>query len=412
MTTWRRTAVALAVCIALVGCGGGGSSSDEADDTTTTLPSAGAGLDPFATVEMLASNELRGRDNLSAGLQAARKLLLAILSDFADPVDPSTAGDAGYLQSYEAGTNIVGIVPGTGALADEYVMIGAHYDHLAPDTCVGRGEPDDEICNGAADNAAGVAAVLSIAEAVERVDGADNGRRSLIVGLWDGQEDGLVGSRFYAGNPFVALDSVVAYVNFDIQGAVLLPSLAETTVLIGAESGGEALGDAVLDATEASSLDYATLRFVFGQNRSDDVQFAAASVPTVFFTDWTGGCYHTVLDDIEHLDADKLELQIDTAISLVSDLTTTDTPPVFSADRPLTSYDDAVQLLDLMKRAEPDFERLRGAGPAEATAFLENLRTQVDEGRDAYDDAAGDEILDGDNLFLERLSNSECTVPS
>lgn len=56
-----------------------------------------------------------------------------------------------------------------------------------------------------------------------------------------------------------ALDSTVADVNVDIRGAVLLPSLAETTVLIGAVTGGDLLIDAALEATEASALEYLTV---------------------------------------------------------------------------------------------------------------------------------------------------------
>lgn len=69
------------------------------------------------------------------------------------------------------------------------------------------------------------------------------------------------------------------------------------------------------------------MRHVFGQNRSDHVPFAAARALTVFFTDWTGGCHHTVLDDIEHLDDAELELQIGTTTDFVEHLLTTVTPP-------------------------------------------------------------------------------------
>ena len=64
----------------------------------------------------------------------------------------------------------------------------------------------------------------------------------------------------------------------------------------------------------------AIFSLVFGQGRSDHANFAAAGVPSVFFTDANNGCYHTVLDDIAHVDRDKFYLQIGAAESLVDDL--------------------------------------------------------------------------------------------
>lgn len=63
-----------------------------------------------------------------------------------------------------------------------------------------------------------------------------------------------------------------------------------------------------------------------------------------------------------------------------------------------------------MERALPDAELLRGDGPAEATEPRDDLRAVVDSGPDADDASAGDQILDGVDLFLERLSTSDCTI--
>ena len=80
--------------------------------------------------------------------------------------------------------------------------------------------------------------------------------------------------------------------------------------------------DAARRATDASALDYAIFSLVFGQGRSDHASLAAAGVPSVFFTDANNGCYHTVLDDIDHVDRDKFYLQIGAAEALVDDLLT------------------------------------------------------------------------------------------
>jgi Peptidase family M28 len=385
----------------------------DTDPPVTDSPADRAAIDPIAIVEMLASDELNGRNNQTDESTAARELLLPFVTGLADPADPEAEGTDGYLQVYDAGTNILGVMPGRGALAEEYVLIGAHYDHLGPGECDIRGAIDDTICNGAADNAAGVASLLSIVDALAARDstGDDSARRSVIIGLWDGEEDGLIGSQIYVDDPAVPLEQTVAYVNFDIQGVSLTPSLVKTTVLVGPETGGAVLVDAAARATGASELDYATFSLIFGQGRSDHANLVAAGVASVFFTDANNGCYHTVLDDIEHLDTDKLMSQIATAQTLFFDLLTIETPPTFVPDTPLSTYADAEALLDVVVRAEPDFALL-GEAEAATRQFLVELQAIVDAGPGAYDDAAGGVVLGGAATLVAALGASECTIPS
>jgi Tol biopolymer transport system component len=106
--------------------------------------------------------------------------------------------------------------------AAEYVMVGAHYDHL------GRGESgamqrsgeENQIHNGADDNASGVAAVLELAGALSEEYSANPGgfHRGVIFALWSGEEIGLVGSTHFAEEPPLPLSNIVAYVNFDMVG--------------------------------------------------------------------------------------------------------------------------------------------------------------------------------------------------
>ena len=108
----------------------------------------------------LARDSLDGRNNLSAGSLEAQKYLITLMRNGgASGLNEGPGGDAAFKQAFSGGTNILGLIPGTD-LAHEYVMIGAHYDHLG--TCA-QASPGDFICNGATDNAAGVAAVLDLA---------------------------------------------------------------------------------------------------------------------------------------------------------------------------------------------------------------------------------------------------------
>ena len=302
-----------ALTLAAVACGSD-AVDENADASASTTTEAGPiteatddALDVRALVEALAADEMNGRDNQTPGSSAAQELLVGELRRFAEPAFPDAAGDDGYLQPFDTGTNVLAVIPG-GELADEFVMIGAHYDHLGND-CGGVSEGDD-ICNGATDNAAGVAAAMEVARAVT-AEGAPD--RSLVVALWDAEEDGLEGSGHYVNDPAVPLAQTVAYLNFDNVGTNLLPSLASTTILIGAETGGSRLVEAAARATEASTLDTVALSLLFGQGRSDHAVLVSAGVPSVFFSDATSGCYHTVEDDIDVVDFAKLDQQIATA---------------------------------------------------------------------------------------------------
>lgn len=388
--------------------------TESATTETTTTDATSTGMDVVELVTALASDEMNGRDNTTAGSQLARDLLVAELSQFAEPIYLAIEGGDGFLQPYqyerttdsgssvEEGTNILAVIPGS-ELPDEYVMVGAHYDHHGND-CQGI-TADDNICNGANDNAAGVGVVMRIVRAIA-ADGAP--RRSIIVALWDGEEDGLIGSRAYVEDPAIPLDQTIAYVNFDIQGANLLPSLANSTILVGAETGGPNLVSHATEATAASSLDTVMLSLLFGQGRSDHAVLVAAGVPSVFFTDANTGCYHTVKDDIEAVDFGKLEQQSNTAEALTRALLATDDVPQLDADAPTSTYKDAAQLLRIVAAAEPDFGYFGDAQRTTAEQYLVDLQSVVDAGAEAFDDDANGILLGGAVQLVTALSEVEC----
>ncbi|WP_156679650.1 M28 family metallopeptidase [Sphingomonas profundi] len=103
--------------------------------------------------------------------------------------------------------NVVGLLPGTSA-PDEYVLYSAHWDHL------GRCEPvnGDDICNGAVDNASGIAGLVALAEAFAK---AGAPRRSLLFLALTAEESGTLGSEYYAANPVVPLARTVGGANID-----------------------------------------------------------------------------------------------------------------------------------------------------------------------------------------------------
>ncbi len=118
--------------------------------------------------------------------------------------------------------NVIGILPGA-ERPEEYVLHTAHWDHL------GRCAPgeEDEICNGAIDNATGTAALIALAEAHAKSGPAD---RSLVFLAVTAEEQGLLGSEYYGANPVFPLEQTVGGVNMD---ALSLAGPAKDVTVVG-----------------------------------------------------------------------------------------------------------------------------------------------------------------------------------
>ena len=107
-------------------------------------------------------------------------------------------------------TNVGGVIEGSDPeLREEAIVFTAHYDHLG----TGKAVNGDSIYNGARDNASGVACLLALAQAFSRLDKPV--RRTLIFLAVDGEESGLLGSQYYAGNPTFPAGKIAANINID-----------------------------------------------------------------------------------------------------------------------------------------------------------------------------------------------------
>ena len=194
--------------------------------------------------------------------------------------------------------NIVGLVPGADPdLADEYVVLGAHYDHLGVD-------PWGRIGYGADDNGSGTAALLELAEALA----VAQPRRSVLVAFFAAEEDGLIGSRWFCSAPPVAASAMVAMINMDMLGR------GETDELYVLGTDQTPAFEDVLD--RAKKLHETRVRKVYtGKGRgfwerSDHFSFHEIGVPVLFFfenyPESENPDYHTYRDTIETLDLEKV----------------------------------------------------------------------------------------------------------
>lgn len=127
-------------------------------------------------------------------------------------------------QRREDDANVVAVLPPSpnSSSPPEYVLIGAHYDHLGngDKSSLERSSEAGQIHNGADDNASGCALTLELARqlAEERRTRPDSFRRGVVFAFWSGEEIGLIGSSRFAEAPPLPLTNVIAYLNFDMVG--------------------------------------------------------------------------------------------------------------------------------------------------------------------------------------------------
>ena len=211
-------------------------------------------------------------------------------------------------------------------------------------------------------------------------------RRSVVLALWDSEEDGLLGSLYYKDHPIVPLAQTKGYVNFDILGENLLPSLRETSFAIGAETGGSAFQAFVADAIATEGLDTELISFIFGQLRSDYVNFVNGGVPTVFFSDADGSCYHTIGDTIKIVNTRKLKSQSRIAYRVTLDLAEGATTPAFKAPNPaLAVFADAEALGRVIARGQADLPLFAPPEQAALQTINTNIAQIVADGPGAFD---------------------------
>lgn len=202
--------------------------------------------------------------------------------------------------------NVLGYLPGQ---TDEYLIIGAHYDHLglggiyslAP-SLTGTVHP------GADDNASGTAGVIELARHFSVLG---KPKRGILFMTFAGEELGLLGSGYYANHPELPLDKAVTMINMDMIGRV--------------RDGKLYIGGAATGTTLRKDLDGITPRFPLhvdfsdnsGYGSSDHTSFTAKQIPVLFFFSGLHGDYHKPSDTWDKIDApDAVEV-----LQLVADIT-------------------------------------------------------------------------------------------
>ncbi len=215
--------------------------------------------------------------------------------------------------------NVVGILEGSDpVLKNEYVAIGAHYDHVGMNPyAIGP----DKIYNGADDDGSGTVAVMSIAEAFAK---GQRPKRSMLFIWHAGEEKGLWGSEYYVNNPTVPINSIVTGLNIDMIGRAqnsndiangknkLLPKSNEV-FLIGSKMMSTELGE----VSESVNRSFQNMSFNYKYDdpndpeqyfyRSDHFNYAKKGIPIIFYMDGDHDDYHQLSDSVDKIDFDNME---------------------------------------------------------------------------------------------------------
>mgnify|MGYP001537028186 FL=1 len=276
-----------------------------------------------ATINFLASDELQGREAGFHGSRVTSEYIVSLLqwmgvSPLADsyfqPFDAyrKERQKKGRLEVHPDSIaklkqevhqklsmrNVLGMIPGKNT--KEYVIVGAHFDHLGIDPAL----DGDQIYNGADDNASGVSAVLQIARAF--LASGQQPERNVIFAFWDGEEKGLLGSKYFVQTcPF--LSQIKGYLNFDMIGRNNKPQQPKQVVYF-YTAAHPVFGDWLKEDIRKYSLqlepDYRAWENPIGG--SDNGSFAKVGIPIIWYHTDGHPDYHQPSDHADQLNWDKI----------------------------------------------------------------------------------------------------------
>ncbi len=204
----------LCISILFINCKQITSAQPQIKDSETEALVTTKTSDVKAIMNFLASDELQGRDTGSQGLEKAAQFIEKEFKKYGVQPYFDTYRDA-FDAKGTATYNVVGYLEGQDkSLANEFIVVGAHFDHIG----TGKDVNGDTIANGANDNAAGSTAVISLAKQFAKLK---NNKRSILFVLFGAEERGLLGSAHLA--KVLKEDNIDLYtmVNFEMIGVPL-----------------------------------------------------------------------------------------------------------------------------------------------------------------------------------------------
>ncbi|MDB5320046.1 MAG: peptidase [Phycisphaerales bacterium] len=291
----------------------------------------------------------------------------------------SVTGNVAIKRTKKTVRNVIAYLPGTGAHADEYVMVGAHYDHLGwggpgslmnmptshaalqvpgqiKDLLTPGGDASNPhattlpttsaiaaiksttapttraIHHGADDNASGTATVLELARLFAHSAADHPPQRSIIFATFTAEESGLIGSARFANHPPIDLKKIVAMLNLDMVGRI-----RKNLLYVGGGGTAAPFHDLLKKADADSPLEFKNFGDG-GMGPSDHMSFAVKKIPVLFLFSGIHEDYHRPTDTADKINYDGIAKVARMSVELIDDL----------ACMPKSQYVDAADKVSMM----------------------------------------------------------------
>ena len=272
-------------------------------------------------------------------------------------------GESEVLEKKVQIKNVVAALEGVGPLADETIVIGAHYDHL------GRGEAGSlapwtkDIHNGADDNGSGTAALLEIAHRLATT--AQKPRRRIVFIAFTGEERGLWGSAHYCRQPRFPLEKTIAMFNLDMVGRLK----NENLIVYGT---GTAKEFDPLAERLSQQLGFKLTKHAGGFGPSDHSSFYAKQIPVLHLFTGTHTDYHRPSDDSEKLNIAGMRRVVEWVVQAVQATDAADQRPTYIKNEKFEQIADSSSTGDPVAGDRPSFGSMPAyPNPAKDGVLLE-----------------------------------------
>jgi hypothetical protein len=216
--------------------------------------------------------------------------------------------------------NVVAVLEGEGPLANETIVLGAHYDHLGFGGSGSLAPWTTDIHNGADDNASGTATLIEVAGRLSTM--SPRPRRRIVFIAFTGEEKGLYGSAFYARQPRFPLENTIAMFNLDMVGRLTDDKLA----VYGTGTAKEF--DSLIERL-CQEQGFKLTKHAGGFGPSDHSSFYAKKIPVLHLFTGTHSDYHRPSDDTEKLNIAGMRRVSDFLVDIVKAIDASDSRPSY-----------------------------------------------------------------------------------
>ena len=286
----------------------------------TLLPFAREFMGATSAIPLIHLKRTIGDTLIQQGTGVEAKTLQGRIDEQTSPnslalTDSAISGRVAVKRTIRPLKNVIAYLPGVGPRADEYVIVGAHYDHLGRGGFGSLSPKSREIHSGADDNGSGTAAVIELAqEYAARARAGQFPLRSIVFMAFTAEEEGLIGSAHFVSHPPLPLDKVVAMLNLDMVGR-----MRDETLYVGGAGTAASLEKILTEADRNSPIQIKDIG-KGGRGPSDHMSFAMKKIPVLFFFTGLHGDYHRPTDKIEKINFNGMAQIVDLSSRVIDRL--------------------------------------------------------------------------------------------